>query len=436
MNDPDAAIVRKLTWRLMPLLTFGYFVAVLDRSNVGVAALTMNHDLGLSMTAFGVAAGIFFVPYVVLELPSNLALARFGARLWMARIMITWGLISAAHALVWNATSLYVARAALGAAEAGFVPGVIFYITLWFPAAYRGRIIAAFFIGIPIALVFGSPVSGLLLGLDGVMGLHGWQWIYLLEAVPAVALGVAIPFLLPSNPQTATFLTDDERTRLVRRLALEQQERSAGPQQTLWRSIVSPRVLLLALAYYGLTNLNGAISTFLPQILRELGGVSNLQASALAAIPYAFGAVGMVVLGRFADQPGRRGLANYLALVISAVGLLAAAATDDPALKMAALCFGAFGVFAAMPVFWGLPTALLSGTAAAGGIALVNALGNLSSVVNPWVIGMIRDSTGSFNGGLLWLVGMAVMSIGGVSLILSLWGSNANPVPGILKEAP
>ncbi len=435
MNDPDAAIVRKLTWRLMPLLTFGYFVAVLDRSNVGVAALTMNHDLGLSMTAFGVAAGIFFVPYVVLELPSNLALARFGARLWMARIMITWGLISAAHALVWNATSLYVARAALGAAEAGFVPGVIFYITLWFPAAYRGRIIAAFFIGIPIALVFGSPVSGLLLGLDGVMGLHGWQWIYLLEAVPALALGVAIPFLLPSNPQTATFLTDDERTRLVRRLALEQQERSAGPQQTLWRSIVSPRVLLLALAYYGLTNLNGAISTFLPQILRELGGVSNLQASALAAIPYAFGAVGMVVLGRFADQPGRRGLANYLALVISAVGLLAAAATDDPALKMAALCFGAFGVFAAMPVFWGLPTALLSGTAAAGGIALVNALGNLSSVVNPWVIGMIRDSTGSFNGGLLWLVGMAVMSIGGVSLILSLWGSNANPVPGILKEA-
>ena len=336
MNDPDAAIVRKLTWRLMPLLTFGYFVAVLDRSNVGVAALTMNHDLGLSMTAFGVAAGIFFVPYVVLELPSNLALARFGARLWMARIMITWGLISAAHALVWNATSLYVARAALGAAEAGFVPGVIFYITLWFPAAYRGRIIAAFFIGIPIALVFGSPVSGLLLGLDGVMGLHGWQWIYLLEAVPALALGVAIPFLLPSNPQTATFLTDDERTRLVRRLALEQQERSAGPQQTLWRSIVSPRVLLLALAYYGLTNLNGAISTFLPQILRELGGVSNLQASALAAIPYAFGAVGMVVLGRFADQPGRRGLANYLALVISAVGLLAAAATDDPALKMAA----------------------------------------------------------------------------------------------------
>ncbi len=438
--DPDAAIIRKLTWRLVPLLTFGYFVAVLDRSNVGVAALTMNHDLGLSMTSFGIAAGIFFVPYVVLEVPSNLALARFGARLWMARIMITWGLISGAHALVWDSTSLYTARALLGAAEAGFVPGVIFYITLWFPSAYRGRIIAAFFTGIPIALVFGSPVSGLLLGLNGVFGLHGWQWIYLLEAVPALALGVAIPFLLPASPQTAKFLTADERDHLIRRLAAETAERGAGQAESagmrgLLRAMFSPRILLLCLGYYGLTNLNGAISTFLPQILKELDGVTNLQASFLSAIPYAFGAVGMVVLGRFADRPGRRGLANYLALVISAAGLLAAAGTDDPVTKLAALCFAAFGVFAAMPVFWGLPTALLSGTAAAGGIALVNALGNLSSVVNPWVIGMIRDSTGSFNGGLLWLAGMACLSIVVISVILALWGSSPAPATARLREA-
>ena len=435
MTDPDAALVRKLTWRLMPLLTFGYYVAVLDRSNVGVAALTMNHDLSLSMTAFGVAAGIFFVPYVVLELPSNLALARFGARLWLARIMITWGLISGAHALVWNASSLYVARAALGAAEAGFVPGVIFTITLWFPTAYRGRIISAFFLGIPIALVFGSPVSGLLLGLDGVLGLHGWQWIYLLEAVPALALGIAIPFLLPDSPPHAAFLTEAERAQLLHRLALERQEHSTVGHRGFWRALFSPRVLLLALGYYGLTNLNGAISTFLPQILRELGGVNNLAASALSAIPYAFGAVGMMVLGRYADQPGRRGLANYLALLISASGLLAAAATADPVMKMLALCFGSFGVFAAMPVYWGIPTALLSGTAAAGSIALVNALGNLSSVVNPWVIGLIRDTTGSFDGGLVWLAAMAVMSIIAVTAILSLWGSGPKPVAGALREA-
>ena len=435
--DPDAALVRKLTWRLMPLVTFGYFVAVLDRSNVGVAALTMNHDLGLSMTAFGIAAGIFFVPYVALELPSNLALARFGARLWMARIMVTWGLISAAHALVWDSTSLYVARALLGAAEAGFVPGVIFYITLWFPAAYRGRVIATFFTGIPIALVFGSPVSGLLLNLDGVLGLHGWQWIYLLEAVPALALGFAFPFLLPNSPQTARFLTAEERTRLTRRLAEERQGRGAISGAGLLRTLLSPRVLLLCLGYYGLTNLNGAISTYLPQIIRELGNVSNLEASSLAAIPYAFGAAGMVLLGRLADRPGRRALANYLALGISLVGLLAAAATDEPLLKMAALCFGAIGVFGAMPVFWGLPTAILTGTAAAGAIAMVNALGNLSSVVNPWVIGMIHDATGSFNGGLLWLSAMALLSIVTITVIFALWGSSISPAakPALVTEA-
>lgn len=433
--DPDAAIIRKLTWRLVPLLTFGYFVAVLDRSNVSVAALTMNHDLGLSMTAFGIAAGIFFVPYVALEVPSNLALTRVGAPLWLARIMITWGLISGAHAFVWDSTSLYTARALLGAAEAGFVPGVIFTITLWFPSAYRGRIIAAFFTGIPIALVFGSPVSGLLLGLDGVLGLHGWQWIYLLEAVPALLLGVAMPFLLPASPETATFLTEPERARLLARLAAEREQRAGQAGHGLLRAMFSPRVLMLCLGYYGLTNLNGAISTFLPQILKELGGVSNLQASFLSAIPYAFGAVGMVVLGRFADQPGRRGLANYVALAISAAGLLAAAGTDDPVTKLAALCFAAFGVFAAMPVFWGLPTALLSGSAAAGGIALVNALGNLSSVVNPWVIGRIRDGTGSFNGGLLWLAAMACLSIAVITVILAVWGSGAKPTPAVLQDA-
>ena len=431
MVDPDAAMVRRLTWRLVPLLTFSYFVAVLDRSNIGVAALTMNHDLGLSMTAFGVAAGVFFVPYVLLELPSNLALARFGARLWIARIMFTWGLVSGAHAFVWNADSLYAARALLGAAEAGLVPGVIFYITLWFPAAYRGRIIAAFFTGIPIALVLGSPLSGLLLELDGLGGLRGWQWIYLLEAVPALALAVAIPFIMPAGPDEARFLTAAERDRLNARLAAERVGRTtaAGPAALL-RTLFSARVLLLCLAYYGLTNLNGAISTFLPLILQEFG-VSNLGASFLAAIPYACGGIGMVVLGRFADRPGLRAWANYSALSISAVGLIGAALITAPALKLLALCFTAFGVFGAMPVFWGLPTAILSGTAAAGGIALVNALGNLSSVVNPWVIGMIRDATGSFNGGLFWLAGMATMSIVVISIIFALWG-----LPDAVRTAP
>jgi ACS family tartrate transporter-like MFS transporter len=428
VSEPE--IIRKLAWRLMPLLIFSYFVAVLDRANVGVAALTMNHDLGLSAADFGFAAGIFFVPYVLLELPSNLVLARVGARLWIARIMFTWGLFAAAHAFIWNASGLYVVRALLGAAEAGFVPGVIFYLSLWFPALYRGRIIAGFFVGIPIALVIGTPISSLLLGLDGLAGLKGWQWMYLLEALPALVLAVLIPFLMPDRPEAATFLTEPERDWLARTLERERAARVAqgGGGHHLLAALFSPQMLLLALTYYGLTNLNGAISTFLPLILKSFG-LTNTGAGFVAAVPYAFGALGMVLLGRFADQPGRRGAALYWALGISLVGLLMAGIANDPTTKLVALCFGAIGVFGCMPVFWGLPTGLLTGTVAAGGLALINSLGNLSSVVNPWVIGLIRDSTGSYDGGLFWLAAMAVLSIVTITIVFQLWGRPERVAP-------
>ena len=421
ISEPE--IVRKLAWRLMPLLILCYFVAILDRANVGVAALTMNHDLGLSAADFGLAAGIFFVPYVLLEVPSNLILARVGARIWIARIMFTWGLFAAAHAFIWNAHGLYVVRALLGAAEAGFVPGVIFYLSLWFPAVYRGRIIAGFFVGIPVALVIGTPISSLLLGLDGLAGLKGWQWMYLVEALPALVLALLIPFLMPDKPEAATFLTEPERDWLARTLERERVARDvqgAGSHHLL-AALLSPQILLLALTYYGLTNLNGAISTFLPLILKSFG-LTNTGAGFVAAVPYAFGALGMILLGRFADQPGRRGAALYWALGISLVGLLVAGIANDPATKLVALCFGAIGVFGCMPVFWGLPTGLLSGTVAAGGLALINSLGNLSSVVNPWVIELIRDNTGSYDGGLFWLAAMAVLSIVTVTIVFQLWG--------------
>lgn len=423
ISEPD--LIRKLTLRLLPILIFAYFVAILDRANVGVAALTMNSDLGLSATAFGFAAGVFFVPYVLLELPSNLALERFGARWWIARIMLTWGLISAAHAFVWSPGSLYVLRALLGAAEAGFFPGVVFYLTLWFPSSYRGRIISAFMTGIPIALVIGTPLSTLLLQLDGIWGLHGWQWMYILEGIPALVLAIFIPFILPSGPQEAKFLTADERKWLVARIEAEQRERAASHSGShaaqLMKALLSPQVLLFCLMYYGLTNLNGAVSTFLPQILKDFG-FGQVQTGFLAAIPYIFGAAGMLVLGRIADMPGRRQMANYVALSISIVGLVASASTNDPTLKLIALCVAAFGVFGAMPVFWGLPTAILSGAAAAGGIALINSLGNLSSVINPWIIGMIKDATGNYNGGLYWLALMAAMSVAVLTFIIAIYG--------------
>lgn len=421
---PEPQVVRKLTVRLLPVLILSYFLAIIDRANIGVAALTMNADLGVSAAAFGLAASVFFVPYVVLEVPSNLALERFGARWWIARIMVTWGIFAAAHALVWNVPSLYVARALLGAAEAGFFPGVIFYLTLWFPSAYRGRIMATFTAGIPIALIIGTPLSGLILNLQGSLGLHGWQWVYLIEGVPAVLLGALIPFLLPASPEKAAFLSAEERTWLTDTLARERREREAaggaGRGSKLLKALLSPQVIMFAVAYYGLTNLNGAISTFLPQILKPFG-LGNTATTFVAAIPYLFGLAGMLVLGRIADRPGRRAFSLYLGLGISLVGLVASATLGMPILKLIALCVTSFGVFGVIPTFWGLPTAILTGTAAAGGIALINALGNVSSVVNPAVIGFLKQKTGSFNSGLLWLAAMSVVAMIALSIILAVW---------------
>jgi MFS family permease len=418
-------VVAKLTWRLMPILAAAYFVAIVDRSNIGVAALTMNHDLGLSSSAFGFAAGVFFIPYVLLELPSNLALARFGARWWIARIMLTWGLISAAHALAWNGPSLYALRALLGAAEAGLVPGVIFYLTLWFPAAYRGRIISAFMLAIPVALVVGTPISALLLQLDGIMGLRGWQWMYILESLPAAILAIFIPFILPGSPKDAKFLTGPEREWLIRRLDQDKGgQGSSDPADhgSRWlQALLNPQVLLFCLMYYGLTNLNGAVSTFLPQILKERG-FGSVQTGFIATIPYAFGALGMLALGALADRPGKRVPANFAALAIAVLGFLSASSTNDPMLKLASLSFAAFGAFAAIPVFWGLPTSLFGGAAAAASIALINALGNISSVVNPWVIGLLRDRGADYNGGLHWLAAMAGLSALVLTIIVGLRG--------------
>ena len=435
----ESQVVRKLTIRLLPVLIVGYLLAIIDRANLGVAALTMNTDLGISATAFGLAASVFFVPYVVLEVPSNLALERFGARWWIARIMVTWGIIAAAHALVWNVPSLYVARALLGAAEAGFFPGVIFYLTLWFPSAYRGRIMATFTAGIPIALIIGTPLSGLMLNLDGWLGLHGWQWVYFIEGVPPVVLGVLIPFLLPASPEKAAFLTAEERTWLTDTLARERREREAatnggaGRGRKLLKTLLSPQVLMFAVAYYGLTNLNGAVSTFLPQILKPFG-LGNTATTFVAAIPYLFGLAGMLVLGRIADSPGRRAFSLYVGLGISLVGLVASATLDVPIVKVIALCVASFGVFGVIPTFWGLPTAILTGAAAAGGIALINALGNLSSIVNPAVIGVIRAKTGDFNGGLLWLAAMSVVAMIALTIILAVWRPTRRAVVPTTKQ--
>jgi len=416
MDTLEQRTMARVSVRLVPFLIVCYFVAYLDRVNVSFAALTMNKDLGLSSSAYGLGAGIFFLAYGVFEVPSNLALAHFGARRWIARIMVTWGIMSGAMAFVGNETWFYVVRFLLGVAEAGFFPGMIFYLTLWFPAAYRARVIGYFMAAIPLSTVVGAPVSSGLLGLDGVFGMHGWQWLFILEAVPALFLSVVILFYLTDKPADAEWLSDDERRWLVDRLAAEERQREAARHYSVLQALLNPRVLALSLVYFGAVAANYGLSFFLPQIVKAFG-LSNLQTGFVAAIPYAVGVVAIVWWGRRSDAKLERRFHTGFAIFVAAGGLAAGAFLNDPTAKMVAFSVAAFGIFGSLPVFWTLPTAFLSGAAAAGGIAIINSIGNLAGFVGPSVMGVVKDSTGSFTDGLLVLAGVALAAL---VIVLSL----------------
>jgi D-galactonate transporter len=411
--------IAKVTARLVPFLIICYFIAYLDRVNVGFAALTMNKALGISATDFGFGAGIFFFSYFVFEVPSNLALERFGARKWIARIMLTWGILSGAMAFLpqiasttglSNTSSFYLVRVLLGAAEAGFFPGIIFYLTLWFPSVYRARIVGLFMAAIPLSSVIGGPVSGLLLGLDGASGLAGWQWLFILEAVPALILAAVVLFYLTDRPALADWLAPEERTWLQGRLDAERRQRERVEQIGVGQALMNPRVWILCVVYFGAVATNYGTGFWLPQIVKAFG-LSNLQTGFVAAAPYVVGTIGMIWYGRRSDAKMERKGHAAVALLIAAVGIGVSTLLDDPLLKMVSLCVGAFGVFAVLPVFWTLPTAFLSGAAAAAGIAVINSVGNLAGFFGPFIMGWIKDQTGSFAGGLLAIAGAALVGM-------------------------
>jgi len=410
MDTLEQRTMAKVSVRLVPFLIVCYFIAYLDRVNVSFAALTMNKDLGLSASAYGLGAGIFFLAYGVFEVPSNLLLAHFGARRWIARIMVSWGIVSGAMAFVGNETWFYVVRFLLGAAEAGFFPGMIFYLTLWFPAAYRARVIGYFMAAIPLSTVIGAPVSSAMLGLDGILRMHGWQWLFILEAAPALLLSVVVLFFLTDRPADAGWLSEDERRWLTDRLAIEERQREAARHYSVLQALLNPRVLALSLVYFGAVAANYGLSFFLPQIVKAFG-MSNLETGFVAAIPYAVGVVGIVWWGRHSDAKLERRFHTGFAIFVAAAGLTVAAFLNDPTAKMVAFSVAGFGIFGCLPVFWTLPTAFLSGAAAAGGIAIINSIGNLAGFVGPSVMGMIKDSTGSFTDGLLVLAGVAVVAV-------------------------
>ncbi|MFE1602795.1 MFS transporter [Methylobacterium sp. ID0610] len=416
MTDLETRTLRRVSRRLIPFLILCYFVAYLDRVNVGFASLTMNRDLGISATAYGLGAGLFFLTYFLFEVPSNLFLERFGARRWIARIMLSWGLISGGMAFIGGETSFYVMRLLLGAAEAGFFPGIIFYLTLWFPAAYRARIVSAFMVAIPLSSLIGAPISGALLELDGLLGLKGWQWLYLIEAAPAVILSIVTFFYLTDRPADAHWLNPDERAWLERRMAEEEAKRGgAAGHQPLTREIFNLRVIAIAFIYFGAVALLYAFSFFLPQIIKAFG-LTNLQTGFVTLIPYAVGTIGMLWWGRRSDARRERRFHLVAALACASLGTIGAALVGDPVLKMVLFSGAAFGIFAALPIVWTLPTEALSGAAAAGAIAVVNSIGNLSGFVAPYVVGAIKDRTGDFTGGLL-----TISAAGLVGIALVLW---------------
>ena len=401
-RDLESSTIRTVSWRLIPFLVLAYFFSYLDRVNLGFAALTMNAELKFSPIVFAWGAGIFFIGYFIFEVPSNLALEKFGASRWIARIMVTWGIISAAMALVSGVWSFYTLRFLLGVAEAGFFPGIILYLTYWYPAEYRARFLAAFAIAVPVSTVIGAPISGLLLGLDGVMGLRGWQWLFILEGIPSVLLGIVSWFYLTDRPEHAIWLTAEQKAWLAAKLDAEIAAKEAVKRFTLGEALASPKVITLSLIYFGFVGALYGMQFWLPQIVKAFG-LTNAQTGFVTAIPYLFGTIAMILWARHSDASRERIFHVGAPFFLTAIALAVSSYLTDPAATMAALTLAAIGIFCIFGVFWTLPTAWLSGTAAAGAIALINSIGNLAGFGGPYLIGWVKETTGQTSTGLLVL---------------------------------
>ena len=414
-SELETSTIRTISWRLIPFLVLAYFFSYLDRVNLGFAALTMNAELKFSPTIFAWGAGIFFIGYFIFEVPSNLALEKFGASRWIARIMVTWGIISGLMALVSGEWSFYILRFLLGVAEAGFFPGIILYLTYWYPAEYRARFLAAFAIAVPVSTVIGAPVSGLLLGLDGAMGFKGWQWLFIIEGVPSILLGVVTWFYLTDRPEHASWLSAEQKAWLAARLDAEIAAKQAAKHLTLSEALSSPKVIMLSLVYFGFVGALYGMQFWLPQIVKAFG-LTNAQTGFVTAIPYVFGTIAMILWARHSDASRERVLHVGAPLLLTALALAASSYISDPAMTMVVLTVAAIGVFCTFGVFWTLPTAWLSGTAAAGAIALINSIGNLAGFGGPYLIGWVKEATGSTSTGLLVLAVLPL--IGGLLVFL------------------
>ena len=432
----DAALqrstMRKVYLRLLPFAVLSYVLAYVDRINVSFAGLTMRGDLGMSAATFGFAVGMFYWGYSIFEVPSNVVLEKVGARIWIARIMITWGVLAGLTAAVSGSTGFAIVRFLLGVAEAGFFPGIIFYFTYWFPSRHHAQIVSGFMIGLPVAVALGAPISTALLDLDGLFGLRGWQIMYIAEAIPTVAIGVLTYFVLTDRPQQAKFLTEEERNWLVATIAAERRATEAVRKFTLWEALYNPKVLLLALNYLGIVTASLGMLLFIPQIIKSLGNYSNMTVGWLTMIPYICGAIAMVAWGRISDRMNERRWNLFLGCVLSTVGLVIAGMTMGTWGALVGMSIAAMGFYGSKGPFFAMPPMFLSGPALAAGIAWINSIGNLGGFFGPSYVGLMKDLTGGYAGGLYGLALLGLVA----AIICALFLHIPKRIPSETVGAP
>jgi len=412
--DLESKVVAKLTWRLVPFLFVLYVVAYLDRINVGFAALQMQQELHFNDAVYGLGAGMFFAGYFFFQVPSNLVLQKVGPKRWIAVLMIAWGVVSCSMIFVTSPRSFYVVRFLLGAAEAGFYPGVILYLRNWFPISARARTVARFMAAAPLSGVIGGPISGALLNWHGRAGFSGWQWLFLMEGLPAILLGAVVLLYLTNRPQDALWLTDDQRAWLLERLGREAGSPS-GKEAAMFVAFRTPAVWALAFVYFGLNTVSYGVSMWLPNLIHSVSGVSNVVIGLLSAIPYLAAVIVMIWVGLHSDRSAERRWHTAVPAFAGATALAVAAYSNSLPLSIAAISVAVLGVFSMVAPFWTMPTSLLSGVAVAVGIALINSVGNLGGFFGPYIIGWLRNATGNFRGGLL-VVG-AVLAMSGLTVL-------------------
>ena len=399
-HELERRTVAKVSWRLLPYLFLLYIVAYIDRINISVAALQMPRDVPMNEAAYGMGGGIFFIGYFLFEVPSNLVLERVGARVWIARIMVVWGIISSCMMFARTVPAFYLLRFLLGAAEAGFFPGILFYLTRWYRERDRARAVALFMTAGSIAGVVGNPLSGALLTLDGRGGLHGWQWVFLLEGIPAVLLGISVLFVLSERPSAASWLGPEERDWLEGELGREKALKDAGPRGSLLAALTQPRVLLLALVYFLIVTSAYGFEMWLPVIMKPLAAGDDFRATLYSAVPYVSATIVMVGVAALSDRAGERRWAVALCAFASVLGFFGSAITGSPALGLVALSLAWCGIKSAQGPFWALSASTLSGGAAAAGLAFINSVANLGGYLGPWLAGVLQTRTHAFSTGL------------------------------------